>query len=97
MSIMGLVPIPPARVNHGSLLFQGDELIGQSHAEMRKIRGKEIAMVFQEPAKYLNPSLKIGEQITEMLILHLGMSKQQAVEKALEYLDVVGLGKAGGC
>ena len=94
MSIMGLVPIPPARVNHGSLLFRGDELIGQSHAEMRKIRGKEIAMVFQEPAKYLNPSLKIGEQITEMLILHLGMSKRQAVEKALEYLDVVGLGKS---
>jgi oligopeptide/dipeptide ABC transporter ATP-binding protein len=94
MSIMGLVPIPPARVNHGSLLFRGDELIGQSHAEMRKIRGKKIAMVFQEPAKYFNPSLKIGEQITEMLILHLGMSKRQAVEKALEYLDVVGLGKS---
>ena len=94
MSIMGLVPIPPARVNHGSLLFRGDELIGQSHAELRKIRGNEIAMVFQEPAKYLNPSLKIGEQITEMLILHLGMSKRQAVEKALEFLDVVGLGKS---
>ena len=93
MSIMGLVPTPPARVNAGSLLFKGEELIGQSHAEMRKIRGNEIAMVFQEPAKYLNPSLKIGEQITEMLVLHLGMTKQEAVEKALEFLDVVGLGK----
>ena len=94
MSIMGLVPCPPARFNAGSLLFKGDELIGRSHAEMRKIRGNEIAMVFQEPAKYLNPSLKIGEQITEMLILHLGMSRQQAEEKALEFLDVVGLGKS---
>jgi ABC-type dipeptide/oligopeptide/nickel transport system ATPase component len=94
MSIMGLVPTPPARINAGSLLFKGDELIGRPHAEMRKIRGNEIAMVFQEPAKYLNPSLKIGEQITEMLILHLAMSKKQAVEKALEYLDVVGLGKS---
>ena len=94
MSIMGLVPTPPARVNAGSLIFKGDELIGRPHADMRQIRGKEIAMVFQDPAKYLNPSLKIGEQITEMLILHLGMSKQQAVEKALEFLDVVGLGKS---
>ena len=94
MSIMGLVPCPPARFNAGSLLFRGDELIGRPHAEMRKIRGNEIAMVFQEPAKYLNPSLKIGEQITEMLILHLGMSRQQAEEKALEFLDVVGLGKS---
>jgi oligopeptide/dipeptide ABC transporter ATP-binding protein len=93
MSIMGLVPIPPAQVNAGSLLFKGIELVGRPHADMRNIRGREIAMVFQEPAKYLNPSLKIGEQITEMLILHLGMSRQQAVEKALEYLDVVGLGK----
>ena len=94
MSIMGLVPTPPARINAGSLLFKGNELIGRPHADMRKIRGKDIAMVFQEPAKYLNPSLKIGEQITEMLILHLGMSKQQAEEKALEFLDVVGLGKS---
>ena len=94
MNIMGLVPMPPARVNAGSLLFKGSDLIGKSHAEMRKIRGNEIAMVFQEPAKYLNPSLKIGEQITEMLVLHQGMSKKQAVERALECLDVVGLGKS---
>lgn len=94
MSIMGLVPIPQARINSGNLVFQGRELIGMQHAEMRSIRGNDIAMVFQEPAKYLNPSLKIGEQITEMLILHLGMTKRQAVVKALECLDVVGLGKS---
>ena len=91
---MQYAPASRARVNAGSLLFKGEELIGRPHAEMRKIRGNEIAMVFQEPAKYLNPSLKIGEQITEMLILHLGMSKRQAVEKSLEFLDVVGLGKS---
>jgi len=94
MNIMGLIPIPPARINTGSLMFQGRDLIGMPHDDMRKIRGKEIAMVFQEPAKYLNPSLKIGEQITEMLMLHLQMKKHQAVDKAMQCLDVVGLGKS---
>ena len=92
MSIMGLVPMPPARVNSGRILFQGRDLAGLSASAMRLIRGREIGMVFQEPAKYLNPTLTIGEQITEMLILHLQLKKQLAVAKALEFLDVVGLG-----
>lgn len=93
MSIMGLIPMPPGRIDAGKMLFKGRDLAQMSATEMRKIRGKEIAMVFQEPAKYLNPSLNIGEQIVEMLVLHLGLKRTDAVEKALTYLDEVGLGK----
>ncbi len=93
MSIMGLVPTPPGRINAEAMMFQGRNLMGLSKGEMRQIRGKEIAMVFQEPAKYLNPSLKIGQQIVEMLMLHLQMKKQPAIDKTLEFLNVVGLGK----
>jgi len=89
--IIGLLPIPPARVNQGSMFFKGRELLGLSEAQRRALRGREIAMVFQEPGKYLNPALRIGEQITEMLIFHLGLQKHQAVAKALELVDLVGL------
>lgn len=94
MNIIGLLPVPPARINAGRLIFQGRDLLRLPPGEMRKIRGRQIAMIFQEPAKYLNPSLKIGEQIVEMLMLHLELKKPQAVAKALEYLEVVGLGKS---
>lgn len=89
--IIGLLPVPPGKVNGGSMLFKGREILGLSEAQRRRLRGREIAMVFQEPARYLNPALRIGEQITEMLILHLGLEKQQAVEKTLELIDLVGL------
>ena len=93
MSIMGLVPTPPGQVDADVLRFQGRDLRGLSYGEMRKIRGKEIAMVFQEPSKYLNPSLKTGQQIVEMLMLHQQMKKQPAIEKTLSFLEVVGLGE----
>jgi oligopeptide/dipeptide ABC transporter ATP-binding protein len=93
MSIMGLIPMPPGRIDSGKMLFRGMDLAQMSPAEMRKIRGKEVAMVFQEPAKYLNPSLKIGEQIVEMLVLHLGMKRNSAIKTALTFLEEVGLGK----
>jgi oligopeptide transport system ATP-binding protein len=89
--IIGLLPVPPGKVNGGSMLFKGREILGLSEAQRRRLRGREIAMVFQEPARYLNPALRVGEQITEMLVLHLGLQKQQAVEKALELIDLVGL------
>ena len=89
--IIGLLPVPPGKVNGGSMLFKGREILGLSEAQRRRLRGREIAVVFQEPARYLNPALRVGEQITEMLILHLGLEKQQAVGKALELVDLVGL------
>ncbi|MCX7028180.1 MAG: ABC transporter ATP-binding protein [Spirochaetes bacterium] len=93
--IIGLLPSPPGKIVSGRILFGTQDLLKLPEGEMRKVRGRKIAMVFHEPAKYLNPAFKIGEQITEMLILHLGMNKAQAREKALELLGLVGLGKDG--
>lgn len=89
--VMGLLPTPPARINEGEIILGDQDLLLLEEKDRRQIRGKEIAMVFQEPARYLNPTLKVGDQITEMLILHLGMDKPGAVERALEILDLVGL------
>jgi oligopeptide/dipeptide ABC transporter ATP-binding protein len=93
MCIMGLLPMPPGIVNSGEILFQGKDLVPLSESEKRLIRGKGIGMVFQEPAKYLNPAYKIGQQITETLITHFGTDRKAAIEQALEFLHLVGLGK----
>ena len=89
--VMGLLPEQIARINRGEIFLGDRNILLLNEKEQREIRGKEIAMVFQEPARYLNPTLKVGEQITEMLRLHLGMNKNQAVERALEILSLVGL------
>jgi oligopeptide transport system ATP-binding protein len=89
--IISLLPVPPGKINSGSMIFKGRELLNLSEAQRRSLRGREIAMVFQEPARYLNPALRVGEQITEMLILHQGLEKQQATERALAIIDLVGL------
>ena len=93
MGVMGLLPTPPCRVNGGEIIFQGRNLLVLSKNERRRVRGKDIGMIFQEPGKYLNPAYKIGEQITETLILHFEMTRNAAVERALEFLNLVGLGK----
>ncbi len=93
--VIGLLPSPPGKIVSGRILYGGQDLLALPEAEMRKLRGRKIAMVFQEPSKYLNPAYKIGEQITEMLILHLEMSKEKARERAKELLGLVGLGKDG--
>ena len=92
--IMGLLPMPPARVNEGEIVWKGRDLLLVGAEERRKVRGREIAMVFQEPGRYLNPSFRIGSQITEMLRLHLGMEQAAALSRAAELADVVGLGGA---
>jgi oligopeptide/dipeptide ABC transporter ATP-binding protein len=93
MSVMGLLTTPPCRVNGGEIIFQGRNLLTLAENDRRKVRGKDIGMIFQEPGKYLNPAYKIGEQITETLILHFKMTRRSAVEQALEFLNLVGLGK----
>lgn len=93
MCIMGLLAVPPGRVNRGKVIFQKRDLLQLTENQRRKVRGKDIGMIFQEPGKYLNPAYKIGEQITESLILHFQMAKKAATEKALELLSLVGLGK----
>jgi oligopeptide/dipeptide ABC transporter ATP-binding protein len=89
--ILGLLPMPPARIDRGRVVYKGVDLLTLPEAERRRTRGREIAMVFQEPSKYLNPALKVGEQIAESLRLHLGMDKPQALGRARELLELVGL------
>ncbi|HSH44470.1 MAG TPA: ABC transporter ATP-binding protein, partial [Longimicrobiales bacterium] len=91
LSVMGLVP-EPGRVEEGSSIkFNGRELTELSERELRKIRGNDIAMIFQEPMTSLNPVFPVGDQIGEALRLHRGMSKKEARSRAIELLDLVGI------
>jgi oligopeptide/dipeptide ABC transporter ATP-binding protein len=94
LSIMGLIPKPPARIVSGSVLFEGRDLVTLKDRQLEEIRGKEIAMIFQDPMTSLNPTLKISTQITEVLRRHLDMPKQQARRRAVELLEEVRIPKA---
>jgi oligopeptide/dipeptide ABC transporter ATP-binding protein len=91
LSIMGLLAMPPGRVDAGSIIFRGRDLLSLGAEERRKVRGREIAMVFQEPSRYLNPVFTVGEQIAEMLRLHLSMDRAAASARAAELARLVGL------
>lgn len=91
MSILRLIPWPPGKVVKGSIKFQNKNLLSLSDAEMRKIRGNDIAMIFQEPMTSLNPVLSIGLQLTETLQHHLGMAEEDCHARALELLGMVGI------
>jgi len=86
LSILRLIPTPPARIVAGRIVWNGRDLIGLSDDEMRAIRGNEISMIFQEPMTSLNPVLTIGRQIAEALVLHRGLSKAEAMERAVDGL-----------
>ena len=90
LSVMRLVP-PPGRNTSGRVMFDGQNLLDLSPAAMRDIRGNRIAMIFQEPMTSLNPVFTIGEQIAEPLRLHLNLSAKQALARAADLLDLVGL------
>jgi len=94
LTIMGLLPQPPARVAAGSVRFAGEELTTASSNRMEKIRGAGIAMVFQEPMTSLNPVFTIGEQIMETVRAHERMSASAQRERAIEMLDRVGIASA---
>lgn len=87
MSVMGLIPTPPGRVVGGSAVLSGQDLLQLSNTELNRVRGAEIGMVFQDPMSALNPTMRIGEQIAESLIIHRGMSQVQALKKAVMLLD----------
>jgi oligopeptide/dipeptide ABC transporter ATP-binding protein len=89
LSIMGLLPVPPARIVSGEVLFDGRDLTKLREHEFEDIRGKEIAMIFQDPMTSLNPTLTIGTQITETLRRHFEFSKAEARKRAVELLDEV--------
>ena len=89
LSVMRLIPTPPGKIVEGEILFQGTNLLKLPEDEMRRIRGNRIAMIFQEPMTSLNPVLTIGEQIAEAVMLHQGMSKKDAWDRAVEMLEKV--------
>ncbi|MFO7245996.1 MAG: ABC transporter ATP-binding protein [Thermaerobacter sp.] len=91
LSIMRLVPNPPGEIAGGEIIFQGENLLAKSEREMRRIRGNEIAMIFQEPMTSLNPVYTVGDQIAEAIELHQGLSRREALAKAVEMLRLVGI------
>lgn len=89
LSILGLVPEPQGRVSKGRILFQERNLLSVTHEELRKIRGNEISMIFQEPMTSLNPVMTVGAQLAEPLMVHLGMSRKEALKEAERWLNRV--------
>jgi oligopeptide/dipeptide ABC transporter ATP-binding protein len=94
LSIMGLIPKPPAKIVSGEILFDGRDLTTLSEKQLEDVRGREIAMIFQDPMTSLNPTLRIGTQITEVLDRHYGMSKDEARARAIELLEEVQIPRA---
>ncbi|WP_028778926.1 ABC transporter ATP-binding protein [Shimazuella kribbensis] len=90
-TVMRLIPQPPAKIDKGKVLYGGRDLTKLSEIEMQKIRGKEIAMIFQDPMTSLNPTIRIGNQISESLIKHQKLSAKEAKERAIELLKIVGI------
>ena len=91
LGVMGLIPSPPGKVVSGEILFEDKDLLKMSAKEMRKVRGKKISMIFQDPMTALNPVLTVGDQITEVIKLHEKCSSLEAAAKAKEMLEMVGI------
>jgi oligopeptide transport system ATP-binding protein len=90
-AVMKLVPQPAGEYKRGQILFDGQDLIGKNEKQMQKIRGKEIGMIFQDPMTSLNPMMKVGRQITEVLFKHEKISKEAAYKRGIELLNLVGI------
>ncbi|WP_047980323.1 ABC transporter ATP-binding protein [Ornithinibacillus contaminans] len=91
LSILGLVPSPPGKIVDGEILYKGEDLLQKSQKQMRGIRGKEIAMVFQDPMTSLNPVFSVEKQLVETIMTHEDLTKKQAKERAIELLNLVGI------
>jgi ABC-type dipeptide/oligopeptide/nickel transport system ATPase component len=94
LSIMRLIPDPPGKIDSGEIWFGERDLLELSNNEMRRIRGAQIAMIFQDPMTSLNPVFTVGDQIIEALKLHTGMDEKQAKERTIELLTMVGIPEA---
>lgn len=90
-AIMRILPQPPAKIKGGEIFFKGENILKKSNKEMRKIRGKQISMIFQDPMTSLNPLLTVGEQIAEVIYLHGGKTKKEAYNVACNMLETVGI------
>ncbi|MGQ9630624.1 MAG: ABC transporter ATP-binding protein [bacterium] len=94
LSIMRLIPRPHGRIESGEIIFKGEDLLKKGEDEMRRIRGRDISMIFQEPMTSLNPVFTVGFQIAEVFELHRGMSRDRAMREAERMLDLVGIPEA---
>ncbi|KYH35556.1 oligopeptide transport ATP-binding protein OppD [Clostridium tepidiprofundi DSM 19306] len=91
-SLMRLIPEPPGEIKEGSkILFNGKNVLDMSEKELRELRGADISMIFQDPMTSLNPTMKVGRQIAESLIIHRGMNKSEALKEAVKMLELVGI------
>ena len=91
LSVMKLIPYPPGKIVNGEIYFEGKDLLKLNDKEIRKIRGKKISMIFQEPMTSLDPVFTIGHEIGEAIQLHQGLNKEEARKKAIEILKIVGI------
>jgi oligopeptide transport system ATP-binding protein len=97
LSILRLIPDPPGKISGGKIMFRGNNLLDYDELAMERIRGAEIGMVFQDPMTSLNPVLTIGRQISEAMVVHKGMSWDEAESRAIELLNLVGIPNPEGC
>jgi oligopeptide/dipeptide ABC transporter ATP-binding protein len=96
MAVMGLLPVPPARVAGGQILFEGRDLLKVSTIEMQRLRGRRMSMIFQEPMSSLNPVISIGDQLIETVRWHERLGRRAAQDRAIEMLDKVGIPAPAG-
>ena len=94
LSILRLIQQPPGKIVAGQAMFRGNDLLKMSNEEIRHVRGGQISMVFQDPMTSLNPVMTIGKQLAEPLMLHLGLTKEQARDRSIELLELVGIPRA---
>jgi oligopeptide transport system ATP-binding protein len=90
-TLMKLIPMPPGKITGGQILFDGTDIVSKTEKEMENIRGKEISMIFQDPMTSLNPTMRVGKQIMEVLIKHQNMTKSEAMGRAQKLLKLVGI------
>ncbi|MCD8020946.1 MAG: ABC transporter ATP-binding protein [Clostridiales bacterium] len=90
-AILGILPVPPAKVQSGEIFLEGEDLLKKPEEEMLNVRGGKIAMIFQDPMTALNPLMTVGDQILEVLLLHNNYDKQEGMKKAGEMLETVGI------
>ncbi len=96
LGIMQLVPNPPGKIVQGEIIFKGEDLLKKKEEEMRKIRGNQISMIFQDPMTSLNPVMTTEEQIAEVILLHQNVSNKEALEKARDMIETVGIPRERG-
>src|SRR4030066_1176462 len=93
LSLLGLIPQPPGKVISGKAIFKGQDLLKAPDEELRKVRGGQIGMVFQDPMTYFNPVIQIGKQVSEPYRLHFGVNDKEAEARTVEMLTAVGIPK----